>query len=176
MYVVSLCAHIDVPVLWIDYISLSLSMCRKAWKEYFEVEGSIKVAFWSALAQNGQGNESHSDSALESATEEGEATLLSQAAVPCDTNMDTTKSMAIDKRDGPCLSDAANQKPDLPTVVAPPLDHTPNKVATCSAECAASPSSVEGVRLLSRDELIQQLLSISPVPQGQLTTVGMVRM
>ena len=30
-------------------------------------------------------------------------------------------------------------------------------------------------RLLTREELIQHLLSISPVPQGQVTTVGMVK-
>ena len=104
---------------------------RKAWKEYFEAEGSIRVAFWSALAQNSQENicTSHSDSALESATEGIEAaTELSRTAVS---------------------DDAAGISQD---------------------------SGSDTCRLLTRDELIQQLLSISPVPQGQVTTVGMVRM
>ena len=35
--------------------------------------------------------------------------------------------------------------------------------------------SSDTCRLLTREELIQHLLSISPVPQGQVTTVGMVK-
>lgn len=103
---------------------------RKAWKEYFETEGSIRVAFWSALAQNSRENicTSHSDSASESATGVEAATELSRTAVSDD-------------------------------------------AAGISQDCGS-----DTCRLLTRDELIQQLLSISPVPQGQVTTVGMVRM
>ena len=36
-------------------------------------------------------------------------------------------------------------------------------------------SGSDACRLLTREELIQHLLSISPVPQGQVTTVGMVK-
>ena len=35
--------------------------------------------------------------------------------------------------------------------------------------------SSDTCRLLKREELTQHLLSISPVPQGQVTTVGMVK-
>ena len=182
-----------------------MTLCRQAWKEYFEIEGSIKVAFWSALAESSQEDKSHSDSASESATE-GEATNpidevttdLSQTALsddatsrdsdPTDTNRDSTtitKSTAIDK--GGDTSDATNQKTDPSKVTAdsdvtPPTDHTSNRVAIDPAECIdiSVPSPADGgadsTRLLSRDELIQQLLSISPVPEGQVTTVGMVRM
>ena len=110
---------------------------RKAWKEYFEAEGSIKVAFWSALAeQHSQENAcmSHSDSASESATdvEEGEPTaeLSSRAATSDD----------------------------------------------ASALCVSCDTSSDTCSLLTRDELIQQFLSISPVPEGKVTTVGMVRL
>ena len=99
---------------------------------YFEAEGSIRVAFWSALAQTSQENActSHSDSALEPATEGGEATSdLSRTADSDDVAHNISQDSGSD---------------------------------TC--------------RLLTRDELIQQLVSISQVPQGQVTTVGMVRM
>ena len=113
--------------------------CRVAWKEYFEAEGSISVAFWSALAQNSQENActSQSDSVLESATDTGgkfeEATteLLGETATTSD---DT------------------------------------------SAACVSQDAGSDACRLLTRDELTKQLLSISPVSQGQVTTVGMVRM
>ena len=184
-----------------------MTLCRQAWKEYFETEGSIKVAFWSALAESSQEDKSHSDSASESATEreatnpiDGVTTDLSQTAHtddassrdsdPSDANRDSTtitKSTAtcIDK--GGDTNDATNQKIDPPKVTAdsdvtPPTDHTPNRDVTYPAECLdiSTPSPADGgadsTGLLSRDELIQQLLSISPVPEGQVTTVGMVRM
>ena len=98
------------------------------------------MAFWSALAQSGQENTcttSHSDSALESATdmEAGGETSTTE----------TSKTAASD---------------DASTV---PISQ--DTIGRSSDTC----------RLLTREELIQHLLSISPVPQGQVTTVGMVK-
>ncbi len=110
---------------------------RKAWKEHFEAEGSIRVAFWSALAQSDTCT-SHSDSALESATDTaggGEASAIESSRT--------------------AVSDDAG-------------------IVTHTSQDTASGDS-DACRLLTREELTQQLLSISPVPQGLVTTVGMVK-
>ena len=79
--------------------------------------------------------------------------------------------MATDRGgDDSCSSDRISQKQDLPIVTAD-TDVTPAVPPSAEGE-----GKIRSDRLLSRDELIQQLLSISPVPQGQVTTVGMVRM
>jgi hypothetical protein len=111
----------------------TINLYRKAWKEYFEAEGSIRVAFWSALAQSDTST-SHSDSALESATDAaggGEEAESGRTAVSDD-------------------------------------------ASAVSQDITASAGS-DACRLLTREELTQQLLAISPVPQGQVTTVGMVK-
>ena len=97
------------------------------------------MAFWSALAQSGQENTcttSHSDSALESATDTeggGETSTIEPSETAASDNASTV----------PISQDTAGGSD------------------TC--------------RLLTREELTQHLLSISSVPQGQVTTVGMVK-
>ena len=154
------------------------------------------MEFWSALTQE---DDSHSDSSSESASEEagdpieGVATDLEQIVVSDDiTTKDTSsdanfentlraKSAITDESE--VSIDSTNQRPDTSHViadtdVAPPIDHTPNRDTECVniTTPLLTERVEESVRLLSRNELIQQLLSISPVPDGHVTTVGMVRM
>ena len=67
--------------------------------------------------------------------------------------------------------------------LTPPMENIPDGSDWKCPECRVPTSAVvsegdsEGAaRLLTREELIEHLLSISPVAEGGVTTVGMVRM
>ena len=59
--------------------------------------------------------------------------------------------------------------------LTPPIGHTPGSDWKCP-KCAESADKEDSARLLTREELIEQLLSVSPIAKGEVTTVGMVGM
>lgn len=63
--------------------------------------------------------------------------------------------------------------------MTPPMDHAPNsswKCPKCEAANESANDDDDSAKLLSREELIDLLLSVSPTAEGEVTTVGMVGM
>ena len=144
------------------------------WTKYFEGQSSITVAFWSALTEkerleavshSNSENESDSDSDLEIDREDTTSRLQTEVSLKSD-------EVDIDSSEQP-VSENVESKTNAIDCLIPDTDHLIPHIDTTDITRFHPPSSTNA-NLLTREELIDLILAISPVADDGLTTVGMV--
>ena len=179
-------------------------LCRQAWLEYFQrIDKPITVAFWSATLETERLKEieSHSDASTSpSSVPEPESDQYSPVQLNSYHQVNTSNSSSeeVDKI-GTILEEAtesieiaddttgeSGSSSDEDNDVTAGRDirtETDVKLGTNSDVCesqitketAENSSEEDHTRLLTGDGLVELLLATSPVKDGTLTTVGMVK-
>ena len=180
-------------------------LCRQAWLEYFQrADKPITVAFWSATLETERLKEieSHSNASTSpssvpepesdqhspvqlnsyhqvntsnSSSEEVDetGTILREATDSIETVDDTTGESGSSSDEDNDVTAGRDIRTETDVKLGTNSDVCESQIT--KVETAENSSEEDHTRLLTGDGLVELLLAISPVKDGTLTTVGMVK-